>query len=252
MAKPRVGAQLIVFGGQARTDLAGCVKACAKAGYDGFEMGTIGNEQQLQAAIAARDAGGIAVAGCHTGIDQLADTEKVKAFAKYTKAVGADYLMSSGRGDWKSLDEYLAGAKVLSAAGKICQQAGVSLCYHNHHWEFRKIDGQTPLHAMIAATDPAVVKLCPDVFWVNVGGEKPADFVSCYRDRTPYFHFKDGRGGEKIEFLELGQGEVDVPAALQAALATNPAWITIEQDNSKLDPAESVKVSREYLKSIGL
>ena len=253
MAKPRVGAQLIVFGERAGKDLTGCVKACAAAGYDGFEMGTMENDAQFQRTKAACEAGGIAVAGCHTGIDQLADLEKVKTFVKYAKAVGSDYLMSSGNGGWKTMEEYLAGAKVLNAAGKVCQEAGVALCYHNHHWEFKQIEGQTPMHVMIAATDPKLVKLCPDVYWVHVGGEQPAEFTACYRDRVPYFHFKDGLGGDQFrEFRELGQGNVDLPAALKAALATNPAWITIEQDSSKLDPAESVKVSREYLKSLGL
>jgi len=67
MAKPRVGAQLIVFGEQAGKDLAGCVKACAAAGYDGYEMGTMENDAQFQRTKAACEAGGIAVAAATRG-----------------------------------------------------------------------------------------------------------------------------------------------------------------------------------------
>ena len=253
MAQPRVGVQLIVFGERARTDLAGTLKAVAAAGYDGFEMGTMSNDQQLAEARAARDAAGLVCAGCHTGVDALKDPQQVKTLIHYTKAIGADFLISSGRSDWKTLDEYLEGAKVLSQAGQQCREAGVTFCYHNHHWEFRKINGQTPIHVMITATDPNLVKLCPDVYWIHAGGERPADFVSCYRDRIPYYHFKDGTGDDQNrEVRELGTGDVDLPAALRAALATNPAWVTTEQDRTKLDPAESVKISRDYLKTLGL
>ncbi len=253
MAQPQVGAQLIVFGERNRTDFAGVLKAVAKAGYDGYEGGTITSEEQLQQALSAREAAGLACTACHTGIDQLADAEKVKTFIHYTKAIGTKYLITSGRGDWKTVDEYLTAGKLLNEVGKRCCDAGVTLCYHNHHWEFKQIDGQTPFYLMLMATDPKLVQLCPDVFWVHVGGAVPVEFISCYRERIPYFHFKDGvTKGEKIEFRELGQGSVDLPAALKAALTTNPEWIVIEQDNSKLDPAESVKVSREYLKSLGL
>ena len=253
MARPRVGVQLIVFGERAGKDLRGTLQAVAAAGYDGFEGGVPGGREEVEKTKAALDGLGIVCAGCHSGFSDWDKPQVVKERIAGTKAIGSSFLITSGRWDWKTIDEYVEAAKALSQAGRQCREEGVTLCYHNHHWEFRKIEGQTPLHVMIAGTDPEAVKLCPDVYWVHVGGEAPAEFISCYRDRIPYYHFKDGLGGEQFaEFRELGQGKVDLPAALKAALATNPEWITVEQDKSALDPAESVRVSRQYLKSIGL
>jgi sugar phosphate isomerase/epimerase len=253
MAKPRVGVQLIVFGEAARKDLPGTLKAAKAGGYDGFEGGAASSKEQAEKIRAAMEAAGIACCGCHAGFSDWDNAKVVAERIAGTKAVGAKYLITSGRSDWETMDEYLEAAKALNQAGKQCRDEGITFCYHNHHWEFRKIGGQTPLHVMIAATDPEAVKLCPDVYWVHVGGEAPAEFIACYQDRIPYYHFKDGLGGEQFaEFRELGQGKVDLPAALKAALATNPEWVTVEQDRSNLDPAESVRVSREYLKSIGL
>jgi sugar phosphate isomerase/epimerase len=252
MALPRVGVQLIVFGEATQTDLLGTLKACAAAGYAGFEMGVPSDDQDLARWQAARDAAGIVCTGCHSGTDQLADPAGVKALLKYAKAMGAEYLLVSG-GSYDTVDGYVEAAKLLNRAGAECRAAGVKLCYHNHYWEFKSIGGQVPFHTMIAALDPAAAKLCPDVYWVSVGGEAPAEFISCYQDRVPYFHFKDGLGGEQFrEFRELGRGTTDLPAALKAALATNPDWIVAEQDSSSLPPAESVRISREYLRSLGL
>ena len=253
MSKPRVGAQLIVFGEQLQTDFAGAVKAVAAAGYDAFEMGTIADAVQLDQVKAARDAAGIACSGCHAGFRQLGDVELVATLVANTKAVGSDFFITSGSWEWKTLDAYHEAAAVLNRVGRQCQDAGLTFCYHNHHWELQPIDGQVPLFALLAATDPALVKLCPDIYWLHVGGQVPAEFIACYRERLPYYHFKDGLGGEEYrEFRELGQGNVDLPAALAAALTTNPAWIVTEQDVSALSPGESVRVSREYLRGLGV
>jgi len=52
------------------------------------------------------------------------------------------------------------------------------------------------------------------------------------------------------EFRELGRGCVDIKAALDTALAAAPRWIITEQDSTKGDPAESARISRDYLKTL--
>src|SRR4029077_6499321 len=99
-------------------------------------------------------------------------------------------------------------------------------------------------------TDPALVKFCTDVYWVHVGGEDPVAFVRQHAERGVYYHFKDGRRGAdgKPEFTELGRGEVDLKAAFEAALATNPEWIVYEQDRSAGSPTASVRTSRVFMR----
>jgi len=253
MVKPRVGVQLIVFGEQLQTDFAGAVQAVAEAGYDGFEMGTPTDERPFEEAKAARDAARIVCTGCHAGFRNLSNPDLVSQYVRHTKGLGADFLITSGSWEWKTLDDYLQAAQLLNEVGRQCRDAGLTFCFHNHHWEFLPIEGQTPIHLMIAATDPSLVKLCPDIYWVAVGGERPADFISRYRDRIPYYHFKDGLGGENYrEFRELGRGNINLAAALEAALTTHPTWIVAEQDRADLPAAESIKISRDYLKSLGV
>jgi len=52
--------------------------------------------------------------------------------------------------------------------------------------------------------------------------------------------------------VELGQGEIDLPAAWDAARQVGCDWVIAEQDRSDKDPALSVKESFDYLKAIGV
>ena len=64
-----------------------------------------------------------------------------------------------------------------------------------------------------------------------------------------YYHFKDGFQGP--EFIELGDGEVDLVSAREAAMELDPAWIVCEQDRTELEPRESIARSLAYLRKIG-
>jgi sugar phosphate isomerase/epimerase len=252
MAEPRVGLQLIIYGRRSGSDLAGVLGEAEAAGYAGFEGGASADPKQVEHVQNVVAKTTLAFTGGHCGVGDLADPEQVKRRISGVKALGGRYLVASGQ-PWETLEEHLAAARTMNQAGGLCQEAGIRFCYHNHHWEFRRFDGTVAMHAMIAATEAGLVHLCPDVYWVHVGGEDPAEFISRYRDRCPYFHFKDGLGGDQFrEFRELGRGRVDLAAALKAALACDPEWIVVEQDTTQMEPAESVRISREYLKSLGL
>jgi sugar phosphate isomerase/epimerase len=250
MAQAKLGVQLIVFGGRPGEDLAGVLRDVRAAGYAGIEAGNLFQIAPCQGcAMSALEETGLAVAGMHTGYGDMADPAKVDANIEYLQAVGGKYLICSGVKDNESLQGYIESGETFNTVGRRCREAGLAFAYHNHAWEFKEFGGQKGIHALIAATDPELVKLCIDVYWVHIGGEAPAEFIERYHDRAGYYHFKDGSPGK---FIELGQGEVDLVAAKEAALKYDADWIVCEQDRSDLDPAESVKISYEYLKGIGL
>jgi sugar phosphate isomerase/epimerase len=251
MGRPRVGVQLIIFGERATTDLRGVLADVEAAGYDGFEGGALASPADAESVRQAMEGRSLAFLGGHSGIDQMANPDEVERHAGLVAALGGRYLMVSGGHD--TLDGYRRGAEMLDRAGERCRRAGVALCYHNHAWEFKRLEGQVPIHLLAELTDPQLVKLCPDIYWVHVGGEDPAAFLTRYGRRCPCIHFKDGLGGDQArDFRELGRGKVDVAAALDAALKCDADWIIVEQDETERDPAESCRISREYLKSLGV
>jgi sugar phosphate isomerase/epimerase len=56
-----------------------------------------------------------------------------------------------------------------------------------------------------------------------------------------------------FDFRPLGMGVQNVPAILQAAEDAGTEWVVVEQDRSSERPSiEAIKLSREYLKTLGL
>lgn len=250
---PKAGIQVIIYGQRNREDIGGVLREVAEIGFDGAETGNLfrqeGDEAKVRGFFAET---GLALCGCHAGYAEYQDAVKLRENVAYLKALGGRYLMCSGVGDRsRGLAAYRDACTTFNDIGRQCRDEGVVFCYHNHAWEFEDRDGETcGMDVIQAETDPALVKFCIDVYWVQVGGQDPAEFVRRHAERGVYYHFKDGgrHPDGKPRFLDLGTGEVDLRAAYAAALETQPEWIVYEQDRSERTPTESVRASRAYLR----
>jgi sugar phosphate isomerase/epimerase len=249
MTKPKIGLQLIVYGGRPNEDFAGVLREAAEAGYGGVETGAIFTAEQVPAAKQALADACLEYCGLHGGFDDIADSARVQELCSIAKELGGHYLICSGVAPGEGIAQYEKAADVFNAAGAEIKKAGLTFAYHNHAWEFEEFDGVKGIHRLNELIDPRLVKLCVDVYWVSIGGENPAEFITRYADRAEYFHFKDGAPGE---FVELGQGTVDLVGAKDAALKTVKEWIVVEQDRSAKEPKVSIAESIQYLRSIGL
>lgn len=245
MDKPKVGLQLIVYGARPQEDLPGVLREVSEAGYQGIEAGTNLADVPVQEAKALLGSAGLALAGIHGGYAQMGDPAKVDQFIAFFKEMNSRYLICSGVAEGEGIERFEKAAPTFNQAGEQCQKAGIVFCYHNHAWEFEEFDGVKGIHRLTELTDPNLVKLCVDVYWVTIGGEKPEEFIQRYQDRAIYYHFKDGAPGS---FIELGQGTVDLPVATKAALACNPEWIVCEQDKTEKEPQQSITESRQYMR----
>jgi sugar phosphate isomerase/epimerase len=249
MSKPNVGIQLIVYGPRPVEDFAGVVVECAAAGYDGVEIGALFRSVEPAELLDALAANNLLLTGVHTGYGDLIDEKALAEDLAFIQEAGANYLICSGVAPGEGLAGYEAAAETFNRVGARCAEAGLTFCYHNHAWEFAEFDGVKGIHRLTERTDPAVVKLNIDVYWVHIGGEDPAEFIRRYADRAGYYHFKDGSPGV---FTELGRGEVDLAAALATAQEVAADWIVYEQDRTDQEPQQSLLDSRAYLRSLGV
>ena len=250
-----LGLQLLAYGDRQREDLAGVLAEIKEGGYDGAEAGgdgrgLLGAEVLLSA---FRNAG-LALTGIHVGYRDCADEARVRDHIAFLKHAGSRFLICSGVLDNNALAGYEAAADTFNQVGQRCRDAGLTFCYHNHAWEFRRLEGgRQGITTLIERTCPDLVKLTIEVFWVHVGGANPAQFIASHSDRAGYYHFKDGaRTPDGPTFVELGQGEVDLVGARDEALKHPLEWIVCEQDRSDLEPKASITQSFHYLKQIGL
>jgi sugar phosphate isomerase/epimerase len=141
------------------------------------------------------------------------------------------------------------------------KKAGLQLCYHNHGFEFEALpDGKRPLDVLMSATQPDLVKLELDVFWVSVTGADPVALINQYKGRLALLHLKDKVKGTPVEtqegkvprtsFAEVGSGVLDIPAILKAGAAAGVEHYFVEQDETPGDPIASLRKSFEYLRTV--
>ena len=248
MALPLLGAQLMVLGGHptlkydiaTQTDL--ILNSLAAAGYAGVE----GGPRDAAAYKAALDARGLRYGGSHTTLAALDDPAPL---IDYLQTLGSRDLCNSGLRSWheRSAADYHDAAAVLNRAGAQLRDAGITLHYHHHDFEFETVEGdKTGLDILLGETDPACVDLCVDIAWVQKGGGDPAEFLVQHQDRISYLHFKDYNADG--EWTELGRGVVNIGGVVEV-LPHLPRirWVMVEQDKTTRDPLESLTISRRYL-----
>lgn len=258
MASPIASVQLIVFGERNRDDFAGVLRDVAEAGYAAFEAGNLFEAHGEAATRRLLEETRLQVSGAHFGYGDYANPERLAAHIAYAKAVGIRNLMCSGVADTKNAEGYKQSAKLFNEVGKRLADEGMAFNYHNHAWEFDDLGGVNGMEILSAETDPTFVKFNIDVFWVWFAFQDPIDFIAHHAGRAGYFHFKDGvretadDGITRPVFRELGQGEVDLRGAYIAADTVGATYIVAEQDRTELSPFDSIVISREYLKSIGV
>ena len=243
MGRPKIACQLIVFRGRDREDLPGVLKEVAEAGYAGIE-GTAPGVMNTGELRRLMDSLGLQLAGVHCGFAAL---DELDSNLSYMKEMDSKLLMVSGVGDAKrGLVAYEAAAEILNEVGRQCYEEGITLCYHNHSFEFKSFDGVTGLSTLYELTDPEYVRACVDVYWVQHGGKSPAAFLRKHLDRVATVHFKDMKDDT---FAEVGQGIVDFASIMEVLSDKEELeWIIVEQDRTQRTPGESITMSRQYIK----
>lgn len=141
-------------------------------------------------------------------------------------------------------------ARRLNEVGKVFREHGKVLTYHNHDIEFYRVDGgDTVMDILLSHTEPANVQLEPDVYWIQLGGLSPQNFIAAHADRVPIMHIKDliVHANRTQTVGEIGHGNLDWPAILAAGDAAGCQWYIVEQDECPGDPLVSLQKSYEFL-----
>ena len=148
-------------------------------------------------------------------------------------------------------------ADTLNTSGQKAQANGLKLCYHNHAFELKPIEGKTGLEMLMSETDTRLVSLELDVFWAAIAGHDPVELLRAYSGRVPLLHLKDkAKSFTKVQyneevphdtFKEDGNGSIDFPVVLKAADAAGAQHYFVEKDYTAGDPIKSLQQSFAYL-----
>ena len=233
---------------QTEGDFAKSVEKVAKMGYPGIQLSAQG---PIPAKFIAETcaANNIQIVCSHTPpprfLNEL-DTVIEECNLYDMKVVGVGGMppeyRESADGVKKFISDFLPVAKKLN-------EAGLYFSYHNHEFEFARFDGKLMMDYLIEGFAEADVKFLLDTYWVQAGGCEPAAWIKKMKGLVSVVHFKEMCiVGREQHFAEIGYGNLNWPAIIEACRASQVEWVVVEQDNSYgRDPFESLKMSYDFL-----
>lgn len=178
--------------------------------------------------------------------EKLENSDSIKVAIENLKYFGAEYAVCywiPHKGDDFTIADMDKGIAVFNKAGKQFAEAGISLLYHAHGYEFRPYAGPGTLYDyMMEKLDPKFVNIEMDVFWMRNPGQNPASLLRKYAGRYPITHLKDRmigsvdnlNGRQDVERnVVLGKGDVNIAEVMKAAKEAGVKYHMIEDESSR-------------------
>lgn len=246
------------------------LKKVKEFGYDGVEFAGLYNHSADEIKKMCEELQLIPISA-HVPFDQLmSDLSLIEVYAQIgCKYIAIPYLTEEYRPGHEKFMEFVKGAKLISKKAK---EFNIQLCYHNHDFEFEKVNGEYGLDLIYKAISPELLSTELDTCWVNVGGENPAEYIRKYNQRIEIVHLKDFAGSKsdnmyaligiddkdnkkssgEFEFRPVGYGLQDFKSIIKACDEVQASWLIVEQDNPSMKKSalECAKMSIDYLKTI--
>lgn len=243
-ARRPAGLQLYTLRKELTTDFQGTLRAVRQIGYLSVELAGIYATPAAKTREVLQDFG-LSAVSAHIPLADLLDSKSIGV--DVAGQTGARFIVCPwvDEGLRRTKDDWLHVCDQLNAIGTELRKAGVAFAYHNHDFEFHRLnDGTLPYALLLDRTERDAVKFELDVYWAKRGGVDPIHLIYRIHDRIKLLHLKDmARDGS---ITELGNGTIDFPQLICGA-SISADRMFVEQDDAK-NPLSSIAVSFDYLK----
>lgn len=257
-------------------DVAATLKKVRQIGYEAVQVSGMGPIEYAELAKLLKD-NGLTCCATHIPFEKMRDHPN--QVIEEHNLIGCKYpAVGSLPSSYRTGEGYHRFARDFSEVGRKLAAGGLVLGYHNHSFELEKFDGKTALDILIDESDKQAVTFEIDTYWIQHGGGDPAAWIRKVSGRIPLVHFKDMTvGREKTDptrfpnepdedykkrceahkstkpmMAEVGEGNLNWPAIIQACREAGTVWYIVEQDVCQRDPFESLAISLRNLKALGL
>jgi sugar phosphate isomerase/epimerase len=233
-------------------DFPGTLKMMAEMGYQSLEMcsppgyadsgfGPLMKYKAKEMKQIINDAGLICISS-HYGMNEL--RENLDERIRFALDSGQKQMIISSFGlpDNATLADWLKAADEISKMGITVKKAGLQMGYHNHHTEFRELEGKLIYDALMNQLDPDYVKMQFQVAVISAG-YKASDYFNKYPGRFISAHLADW-SAEKKEQVPIGQGIVNWKEFFATIKKGGVKNIFVEMDQA------TFRDSVTYLKSL--
>ncbi len=252
MKREQIAAQLYTLRDYCKDEagLRASLREVKAIGYSAVQVSGIG-PIPAHAVKSAADDNGLAICATHVGFDAL--TERLQETIATHKLwncryVGLGSIPERYRG---SADGYAAFAEAASEIGKQLLEHRLHFVYHNHRFEFQRYGARNGMDILREQSHPEAFGFELDTYWVQAGGVNPVDAIHQVKGRMAVVHLKDMAIINDAQcFAEIGEGNMNFPAIIQACRDIGTEWYVVEQDECMRDPFESLEISYRYLSGL--
>lgn len=275
-----VGVQLYSVRTDLENDFYGTLKAVRDMGYAGVEFyGEYYGNSVVQVKRWCTELGLIPFSN-HVPFQQMIDD--IDKVIEENTILGVQYVvfpyMDEASRPGVDPEQFKATVAKIGEIGAKVKAAGFQLLYHNHDFEFVTLeDGTVGYDYIFSSNDRENLQNELDICWSDYAGFKPDQELAKYAGNIPVVHLKDyylegtlssapyaliGISTDNsmkdengwFEYRPLGMGQVDVPAAIKAAIAGGAQWLCVEQDEpcGEMNRLQGIEKSVEYLRSLDL
>ena len=162
-------------------------------------------------------------------------------------SLGAEYMVCAYlMPNERTPEIYKSLPAMFEKAATATKAAGIQFAYHNHDFEFEKLDDTLVYDFLLKNTPGDLVKMEMDLYWISKAGQDPVAYFEKYPGRFAMWHVKDMEAGTKA-ITEVGNGTIDFDRIFKARKKAGLKYWFVEQDTSKRDMFESLTISRDYL-----
>ncbi|MDL2281540.1 sugar phosphate isomerase/epimerase [Parabacteroides sp. OttesenSCG-928-G06] len=229
------------------------LEAVAKMGYKNLETADGGKFYGMTAVELKKrmDDLGLKCTSAHIGGPAYSKEKEAEIMTWWDKAIeghnelGVKYMVcpSMHVDANTTLDDIKRMCDYFNTIGYKTAAAGIAFGYHNHAFEFRKIEDQLIYDYMLKNVSKNHVFFQLDVYWCQEGGYDPVEYLKKYADQIRTIHIKDEK--------EIGaSGKMNFQPIFEQMKANNiKDWYVEVEKYTNNNAVESVQQSIDYLKA---
>jgi len=254
-----IGLQLYTIRDAMAKDVPGSLKKISDIGIKNLELASYANGkfygyEPAEFKKMVTDLG-MEIISSHTQVEALGITlDNAKKMAEDHAKIGVKYCIQP----WvveearTTLDSYKKMAAEWNKVGGIMKEHKIQFGYHNHNFEFDKVEGKIPYYdVFMVELDKDLVTMELDLFWATKAGQNPVEMFKKYPGRFQLFHMKDMFTKEAPfykpttnDFAPVGAGLINFTEILAAKKIAGMKYIFVEQDSTKDGkPFEAIQTS---------
>lgn len=248
-----LGAQLFTVRSYTQTerDLDYTLEQIAKIGYTTVQISAIGPTLKPQKVRELCNKHGLKIVLTHSDPNRIInDTEQL---IEDHKILGCQYIGLGSMPDKYRSPEWIErfSGDYKEAAIKI-KDAGMLFMYHNHNFEFEKVNGKYYMDYLIEDFASDELGFTLDTYWLQAAGLDVGQWMERLKTRIPCVHLKDmAILHQEAVMAPVLEGNMNFEKILNTLKDTNCEYLLVEQDICQESPFECLRKSYRNLYSLG-